>query len=221
MAYTKTILCLACSRKPDGRCVAGKEYSTQGITDWIRPVTPGATTSINNAQRKYPDGYYAVALDYIQIEFTGSQQGVFQAENQLINQPSTWKLIGKADKSVLANIVDSPISLWSNTCPDSDNGINDRVSGRLLTQPCESLYLIRVPQINVHVEIVDERRKLRGEFMYNNTKYKLKITDVKFEKLFENHAEGVFATNIDYLTVSLGEIFAADNYAYKLIAAVF
>ena len=35
MAYTKTILCLAASRKHQGKCFAGKCIQTG---EWIRPV---------------------------------------------------------------------------------------------------------------------------------------------------------------------------------------
>lgn len=222
MPYTKTFICLACSRKPDGRCVAGKELVNGGFRGWIRPVTPGDHSAITNGQRKYPDGYSAVVLDYVTAEFTGQETGGFQAENHFISQPSQWKLAGKAKqpaKDLLEQLVDNPASLWTNTCPDSTNGLNDRISVQKLVQQGDSLYLIRVTEIIVHVEVIEEKRKLRGEFVYNGKTYKLKITDPKFEQLFEKNDAGVYDISIDYLTISLGEAF--EGYAYKLIAAVF
>lgn len=221
MSYTKTFLCLACSRKPDGRCVAGKEWVNGVFGGWIRPVTPGEHSAVTNEQRKYPDGYSAVVLDYVTAEFTGRETGGFQAENHLIKQPSQWKLAGKVKQSneLLATLVDNPASLWTNTCQNSLNGLNDRVSVQKLVNQDDSLYLIGVTRLIAHVAVVDEKRKVRGEFTYNNVKYKLKITDPKFEKHFEKHDAGAYDVDIDYLTISLGEAF--EGHAYKLIAAVF
>jgi hypothetical protein len=39
MPYTKTIVCLANSRKLAGRCVAGKEWDGLKIGPWCRPVS--------------------------------------------------------------------------------------------------------------------------------------------------------------------------------------
>jgi hypothetical protein len=39
MPYRKTIVCLANSRKYQGRCVAGVEWQGQMIGGWIRPVS--------------------------------------------------------------------------------------------------------------------------------------------------------------------------------------
>jgi hypothetical protein len=158
----------------------------------------------------------------VTAEFTGQETGGFQAENHFISQPSQWKLAGKAKqpaKDLLEQLVDNPASLWTNTCPDSTNGLNDRISVQKLVQQGDSLYLIRVTEIIVHVEVIEEKRKLRGEFVYNGKTYKLKITDPKFEQLFEKNDAGVYDISIDYLTISLGEAF--EGYAYKLIAAVF
>ncbi|MDY0831435.1 dual OB domain-containing protein [Pseudomonas sp. SED1] len=219
MSYSKTFICLACSRKPDGRCVAGKELINGTFGDWIRPVTPGDHSAITNEQRKYPDGYSAVVLDYVTAEFTGQETGGFQSENHLILQPSHWKLAGKEKqpKEILAKLVDTPASLWTNTCLASSKGLNDRVSVAKLPQQDDSLYLIPVTKLITHVEFIDEKRKVRGEFVYNDGKYKLKITDPKFEQHFDK--AGTYDISTDFLTISLGEAF--EGYAYKLIAAVF
>ncbi|WP_095067344.1 hypothetical protein [Pseudomonas sp. Irchel 3A18] len=220
MPYTKTFLCLACSRKPEGRCVAGKEWVNGGFGGWIRPVTPGDDSAITNEQRKYANGYSAVALDYVTAEFTEPEADGFQSENHFISQPSQWQCAGKAKNAILAQLVDSPTTLWSNTCPDSMNGKNDRVSEGKLTTKSDSLYLIKINELTVHIEeIEDKNPKVRGEFIYNKETYKFKITDPKFEKQYESHKTGTYNKQIDYLTVSLGEVF--DGYAYKLIAAVF
>lgn len=220
MPYKKTFLCLACSRKPEGRCVAGKEWDGRSFGGWIRPVTPGDDSAITNDQRKYANNYIAVVLDYVQADFTGPDGRGFQAENHFISQPSQWKCVRKAQKAILTTLVDTPATLWTNTCPDSLNGKNDRIADGKLTQQVNSLYLIKIMEITVHVEeVAGKKPKVRGEFVYNGVTYKFKITDPKFEQKYEEHKTGVYNAKIDYLTVSLGEIF--EGYAYKLIAAVF
>ncbi|NBB11241.1 hypothetical protein [Pseudomonas sp. SLFW] len=220
MSYKKTFLCLACSRKPEGRCVAGKEWSNGSFGGWIRPVTPGEDSAITNEQRKYANDYYAVVLDYVEAQFTGQQTDGFQAENHFILQPSKWRCASKAQKSILAQLADTPKQLWSNECSDSSNGTNDRVLEATLTTHCESLFLIKVNDLAVHIEELEGKKpKVRGEFLYNGESYKFRITDPKFEQKFETHKAGVYESKIDYLTISLGEAF--EGYAYKLIAAVF
>lgn len=222
MPYTKVILCLACSTKPHGRCVAGKESTASGFGGWIRPVTPGTHSAITNAQRKYQNQYSAVALDVLEIQLDAPQLTGFQAENHLIQVPSQWRFIRKLSVENLGGLVDSPASLWTNTCPDPGSGINNRVSGDLLQgQQIPSLYLIAVSSMTVLIADVDGDRSYRGTFTYNEVVYKLKITDPKFHQRFEQQQVGEHEVRIRYLTISLGEVFEVDNYAYKLIAAVF
>ena len=38
MGEVKRIVCLANSRKLNGRCLAGKEFGGKGVGTWIRPV---------------------------------------------------------------------------------------------------------------------------------------------------------------------------------------
>ena len=222
MPYTKVILCLACSTKPHGRCVAGKEWAGGGGGGWIRPVTPGPHSAITNAQRKYQNQYSAVALDVLEIQLAAPQSTGFQAENHLIQVPSQWRFIRKLSVENLGALVDSPTSLWTNTCPDPGSGINNRVSGDLLrNQQIPSLYLIAVSSMAVLIADVDGDRSYRGTFTYNEVVYKLKITDPKFHQRFEQQPVGEQVVRVRYLTISLGEVFEVDNYAYKLIAAVF
>jgi hypothetical protein len=60
---TKKIVCLAASRKPGGRCIAGKDMAN--TKKWIRPVGSGDDDAIDNIQSKYPDGKLAQVLDIL------------------------------------------------------------------------------------------------------------------------------------------------------------
>lgn len=222
MPYSKIILCLACSTKPHGRCVAGKELVEGRGAGWIRPVTPGAHSAITNAQRRYANQYSAVALDVVEIQLDQPQLTGFQAENHLIQVPSQWRFVRKHSVDNLAAFIDTPATLWTNTCPNPNSGINNRVSGDLLAdRRIPSLYLIAVNRLTVLVAEVDGERSYRGTFTYKEVIYKLKITDPKFHESFARQLVGEHEVVIRHLTISLGEVFEVDNYAYKLIAAVF
>jgi len=56
MTYTKTILCLANSRKTSGRCIAGKEWNNGNPGSWFRPVSSRATHEISEEERRFQSG---------------------------------------------------------------------------------------------------------------------------------------------------------------------
>ncbi|MDN5507344.1 MAG: hypothetical protein L0H10_26535, partial [Comamonas sp.] len=75
MSYSKVIVCLANSRKPSGRCIAGKEYFLNEkneffIGGWIRPVSQRESREISENERIYNNGITAQNLDVIKIKFT-------------------------------------------------------------------------------------------------------------------------------------------------------
>ncbi|MBA1207470.1 hypothetical protein ACF8FG_01475 [Pseudomonas sp. YQ_6] len=222
MPYTKLLLCLACSQKPGGFCVAGKEIIPgQGVGSWVRPVSTGPKSAITLEQRKYPDGFYAVKLDLIRIEFDGKDNSCFQAENHFVGA-TRWRLEKKYAADVLDRIVDAPDGLWLKGCEPTKHGLNDRVHGGRLIHPTPSLYLISVENLTTTVETDSDsgRKKFRGEFVYNGVSYRLWIKDVQWHKKYANFEDGEYKDAVKYLTISLG-LLHTDGYAYKLIAAVF
>lgn len=107
MKYSKDVLCLACSRKPWGRCVAGKVWSGADQGSWARPVTLGEHSAIADKQRQYADGYRAVKLDIVRMFFTGKDQSCFQAENHIV-ATDTWQKVGRIRPGQLAHFADAP-----------------------------------------------------------------------------------------------------------------
>ena len=104
MTYTKTILCLANSRRPGGRCIAGKEVVDDVVGSWVRPIRNVESEAIPEKDRRYEDGTYARVLDIIEIEFKEHLPDGHQTENHVIDHRYYWEKVGQADWE---NVVDA------------------------------------------------------------------------------------------------------------------
>ena len=56
MATVKRMVCLANSRKLNGRCVAGIELVGDRRIGWIRPVSDREHGEVSEYERRYADG---------------------------------------------------------------------------------------------------------------------------------------------------------------------
>ena len=76
---TKTVVCLANSRKPPaGRCVAGRELTPAGWGGWVRAVSARETREVSLLERRYRDGQDPRVLDVVAIPVKGPQPHAYQ-----------------------------------------------------------------------------------------------------------------------------------------------
>lgn len=217
---TKSIICLADSRKIAGRCIAGK---TTDANIWIRPVSDRPTEEISEEERRYENGVMPLVLDIINVKFRYHQPNLFQTENWLIDDRFYWVKTGTYQES-LSNICDRPLSLWSNHS-SSYYGQNDRISTTNASILENSIFLIQVSNSKIIVriegaEFSNPRRKVRVKFHYGCLDYILPITDPKIEKEYLQKADSEYTINYPhYLCISLG--LPHEDYCYILAATVF
>jgi hypothetical protein len=216
--FTKTMVCLAASRKTGGRCIAGKDLIDGNA--WIRPVSSGNEDAIDNTHSKYADGTFAQVLDVIEIQFSTQNPKQHQTENILITGAKRIKK-GKLALTELNKLLDNPGSLWSNW-NSSYNGKNDRIDSVHVKNIHNSLYLISVDcTINVKVEGKDfsnPHKKIRCSFQYAGIDFKLPVTDPSKEEAYKTKPERDYFIGSKCICVSLGPIY--DGYAYLFAAAI-
>lgn len=90
MNYSKRIVCLADSKKPGGRCIAGKEVVQDAYGGWIRPVSVRPSAEINLEERQYENGREPQIPDVIEIPMLAPVPRVHQTENHMIDAESYW-----------------------------------------------------------------------------------------------------------------------------------
>nr|WP_282563669.1 hypothetical protein [Providencia alcalifaciens] len=120
--------------------------------------------------------------------------------------------------AALSLLCDTPNSLWDNN-NESGGGINDQVSPQEAQKINESLYFIYVEKLTIDSSKWDNKLKLRGEFVYNNTTYNLKITDIYWLDYYENQPLGKYIHDNAYITISLA-LDTFGGFHYKLIADI-
>ena len=209
----KELICLANSRKLNGRCIAGKEPEKLW---WVRPVSDTETGEIYADQIKLNPK----PLDIVSYSFLRYKTNSYHPEN-LIMGNTAWEKIGEYPFEKIDVLCDKPDALWTNEEPDSH-----KISLEFLLKNKipSSLYLIKPELFEIFSEgeyRADGNPKLRAVFKYNGKGYVLPITDIEFEMQFrdikpnENYR---FNTQDIYLCVSLSE--PHNGFCYKLIASI-
>ena len=227
--YTKTMICLATSKKDGGRCVAGKSVDEVDRGQWIRPVSPRVTAEISLEERRYQDGSEPRLLDVIQIPMMAPVPRGHQTENHLIDGQEYWIRNGSATWADLLPLLDKPATLWANES-SSTAGTNDRITPATAATLTNSLWLIKPQKLTIQVcapgaAFGNPKRKVRASFQYNGTWYDFSVTDLAVEADFLTRPDGDYKIDQEvYLCASLGEAHTdphGNTFCYKLVAAIF
>jgi len=226
MSYTKTIVCLANSRKLAGRCVAGKEWDGCNPGAWCRPVSARDRGELTAERWYYKTWRDPQLLDLIEVSLLGPRPSTFQTENHLVDTSVRWRYAGHVSSRNLVTALDKPPGpLWANG-ESTASGLNDKVAAAVAERQRNSLVLVQPELLTMTVgtegaDMGNPRRRVRGHFSLSGYDYVLAITDPIAEKQIMSNPDG-FSSELrnPILCISLSEKYVAQNACYKLIAGV-
>lgn len=223
MTIVKRIVCLANSRKLNGRCIAGKELVGEGVKGWIRPVSDREHEEVSEYERQYEDGSDPRLLDILDVPLLQPRPKGYQQENWLLDPDHYWRKVGRATWSDLKRFVDPAGSSFWIDGHSTYNGMNDTIPLPLVGGIDSSLRLVKVDRLTLSVFKPGEafgnpKRRVQGQFQHNGAEYRLWVTDPYYERTYLAKPDGDHKLGASYLTVSLGE--PHNNACYKLIAAI-
>ena len=218
MSITKRIVCLANSRKMQGRCVAGRELNAGVVGAWIRPVSGGGLR-IRAPISRWGDPR---VLDIIQVPLIEARPKDYQQENWLLDPQLYWAKRGTLGWADLSSLQDRRGPLWING-NSSYNGLNDRIPLVQAIQLRSSLKLIHVGSLELKVFVPGEafgntKRRVQARFAFDGVDYWLWVTDPIVERQYLAEPDGEYTVGKAYLTISIGEPY--QDYCYKLVATV-
>ncbi len=243
MPFSKTILCLANSRKTGGHCIAGKEIVNGQLTDrWIRPVSDSDTGELSPKQillrenkmlfpklPKWLNNLFALfikrhsspkLLDIITIPLLKQKPHAYQSENYLIDTDRPWLKEPSELPILFSQWCDVVESLWINGY-HSSHGHNDKIPQDMAESHIHSSLLLIKPD-SVYLKVAREfgrDRVVRAEFAFKGQTYRLAVTDPYLESLYKSRPDGHYPVEGEiYLCITLGEPF--NGYCYKLVAAI-
>jgi Dual OB-containing domain len=221
MPYSRTILCLAKSRKPGGLCFAGKDLATG---EWIRPVSDRPGEAISSAECRTSDSSSAQLLDMLEIPFLRANPHRHQTENHLIDSARRWRRRRTGTwRDVEAALDKHAGPLWFNERGSWGYSWN-RVRESVLPRLKGSLLLIRPAKLAIAVapkggDYDDAgKRVVKASFSHTGIDYRLSVTDPVVERHMRAGADRTVDMTGAAICVSLGDLY--DGFAYKLVAGV-
>jgi hypothetical protein len=222
-AYDKTILCLANSRRPGGRCVAGKEFEKNATGVWVRPVNIQNHSAISEVDLQYDDGKSADILDIVTIPMSKRAAHDHHQEDHAIASDYYWTKTGRATWQRVVDATDTVQgALWPNG-DHSYHGMNDKVSEALAKKQKSSLLLIEPSCLDLVVGPESQygggsRRRVRAAFQHNGNDYNFVVTDPWIEDKYFAGKDGTFRIANSRLCISLPEVI--HGASTKLVASV-
>ena len=218
----KRIVVLANSFKYQGRCVAGKELSSDGngnliVGPWVRPVTDSLNGELSFQDFRLDRNSEPRLVDIVDVPVVEQVDDPIQPENWLVAAGIPWKRVGQLPTEAMDALVDESEGLW-----DEPGAPTDSVSAQFLRTrvPTCSLKFIRIEQARISS---DGRSGFRLGFHAHGVDYQLKITDPAIYAALGPRLRGLSveqSVSIKNITVcfSLGNEFASRHY--KLAAAI-
>lgn len=222
MAITKRIVCLANSRKLQGRCIAGRELVGGIAAGWIRPISDREHEEVSEAERQYEDGSDPKVLDIIDVPVVEPRPTGYQRENWLIEPNEYWVKVGRFHWSALITLTEQGGALWLDG-HSTYSGRNDCIPLEQAATLESSLRFIQVESMQLSVfrpgaGFGNPKRRVQAEFSFGGSQYALWVTDPVIERAYLALPDSDHALGGSYLTISLGEPF--EGRCYKLVAAV-
>ena len=222
----RRIVCLANSRKPDGRCVAGKLYAQGQFGAWLRPISVREGEELSEQERQISKGVEPALLDIVEFKISGHKPSAHQPENFTISPQHKFKKVGQLSAEELLKVIDKPTNLWIMGYQSKTFGKNDLVPPNRISEVSNSLYLINPHTFIIQVVQGTYSLQVRGQFSYLGADYNLRITDPVVEERYIPKGAGEYKIDDVLLTISLAEklFTVASNPSssgyYKLIAGV-
>lgn len=215
------VLCLANSRKYQGRCFAGLLMDGSG---WIRPVSRDVRThgALRETMMRLPDGSIPKPLDVVAFRISRPLPLPFQREN--------WQLAGGDWRLLEHSVGIKDLEPHTHRGPALLGSTSDREPADSFdrAKPQPSLALIRPDGDLVtwhRTRTHSGNHQLRATFRLGRQPYNLVVTDPEWEArvpladgIYNSGELGIPSETRLLLTISLGEPF--NGHCYKLVAAV-
>ena len=222
MTASKRVVCLANSRKLNGRCIAGREIRRGKAGDWIRPVSVRTNRDVSEYERQYEDGSDPRVLDIIRIPVVKPLPEEWQTENWLLDDEYYWTKEGTWPRLDLSDLLDPVAPLWIDGF-HTYHGRNDQIPHESMRRVLGSLRLIRTQRIRLAVFSPGEafgnrKRRVQAHFAHAGTNYAVWVTEPAYERRYLAKLDGTYDVGECYLTISLGEPY--QGACYKLAAAI-
>ena len=218
MTFTeKRFVCLAISRMPGGRCVAGIELNDGRPGNWVRMVndTDGGAVAKRNI-RCEDDGFLEL-LDVVSVPLVSPVPIDHQTENWAVHTDCRWQRGGYLEWSDLDKLIDPIADLWTvghGSKPDR----NDMVEPAKAVMFDHSLRLVKLSDVRISVRDIF-KRPVRAHFLHNGNPYGLKVTDPNFERKYRDMGFGDYEIGECYATISLAQPYQGN--CFKLAATIF
>jgi len=213
------IICLANSRKPAGRCIAGLRTNGDG---WIRPVTTEGALKRRNYT--LDNNTNPMVLDILRVNLRVSLPKPYQPENWLVGA-KPWRLVFRPAPYKYGLLLNKYIEVG----PELFGDTSDRIKVESFTEVPARASLTLIVPIKLRWQITTSfrgNRQTRAWFVLNGVYYDLVVTDSLWEDKLRSFSEGVYSSEQIGLeqekkvlfTISLGGPLVGE--CFKLVAAV-